>query len=175
MVRAIPGFENTRVHRKSDLDTTLVPTTPGMKYRHYAPVNAEVVLVTSNDLSTIEADVMSHKPRSFALLHVSNECPLPFDVDMHQMCSVPISATGVTIDEYSRQIGDNLASTFIDYRISPSNTKDNTTVLGCHLFKALRWLDEYGLDIIYVPVVEEHGTGLAVMNRLYKAASRIIE
>ena len=56
-------------------------------------------------------------------------------------------------------------------------TKGNVKVLGSNLeevaknlFEALRWLDDKGVDIILAEAFEEKGVGIAVMNRLNKAA-----
>lgn len=43
------------------------------------------------------------------------------------------------------------------------------------LFRLLREVDEMGVDVILVEGVEERGDGLAVMNRLSKAAFKIVE
>lgn len=42
------------------------------------------------------------------------------------------------------------------------------------LFAALRWLDAQGVDVIIAEGLPEKGFGLAVMNRLRRAASRVI-
>jgi L-threonylcarbamoyladenylate synthase len=43
------------------------------------------------------------------------------------------------------------------------------------LFAAIRALDELGVDIIVVQGVEDHGLGLAVMDRLRRAASLVVD
>lgn len=60
-------------------------------------------------------------------------------------------------------------------------TADKVIVIGKtpedaakNLFNALRWLDAQGLDVIIAEGFPEKGFGLAVMNRLRRAASRII-
>jgi len=54
-LRVVPGMENVQVYRRDFVDKKLeqVPTTPGMKYRHYSP-DAEVILIESNVNSTDE-------------------------------------------------------------------------------------------------------------------------
>jgi len=56
MLKIIPGMENIQVYRRDFVDKSLeqVPTTPGMKYRHYSP-DAEVILIESNINSTEES------------------------------------------------------------------------------------------------------------------------
>jgi L-threonylcarbamoyladenylate synthase len=43
------------------------------------------------------------------------------------------------------------------------------------MFGALRGLDELELDEIIVTAIEEKGIGTAVMNRLRKAASNVVQ
>ena len=43
-----------------------------------------------------------------------------------------------------------------------------------NLFRLLREVDESGVDMILVEAVDEVGDGLAVMNRLSKAASETV-
>ncbi|ORX61063.1 hypothetical protein BCR36DRAFT_579126, partial [Piromyces finnis] len=52
-LRVVPGMENIQVYRRDFIDKKLeqVPTTPGMKYRHYSP-DAEVILIESDVNST---------------------------------------------------------------------------------------------------------------------------
>ncbi len=57
------------------------------------------------------------------------------------------------------------------------NAGDRTNLLSIssNLFSVLRQFDKIGVDIILAESVEEQGIGKAIMNRLEKAASRIIE
>ncbi|KAA8899628.1 DHBP synthase RibB-like alpha/beta domain-containing protein [Sphaerosporella brunnea] len=59
---------------------------------------------------------------------------------------------------------------FIFERSLGSNGKD----ISRGLFSVLRELDEVGVDVIYVEGIEEADEGLAVMNRLGKAASVVV-
>jgi L-threonylcarbamoyladenylate synthase len=43
-----------------------------------------------------------------------------------------------------------------------------------NLYARLRESDKKGFDVLIVPAVSERGVGLAIMNRLRKAASRVI-
>ncbi|GEQ69974.1 hypothetical protein JCM33374_g3650 [Metschnikowia sp. JCM 33374] len=52
---------------------------------------------------------------------------------------------------------------------------NSATEMAHSLFRELRNVDEMGVDLILVEGVEETGDGLAVMNRLSKAASEIID
>lgn len=48
--------------------------------------------------------------------------------------------------------------------------REDETELGSNLFKALREFDELKVDVVYSEVFKETGKGLAIMNRLKKAA-----
>ena len=47
--------------------------------------------------------------------------------------------------------------------------------IAFNLFKSLRDLDSLGVQIIIVEGIEEDNEGLAVMNRLRKAAASVID
>ena len=52
----------------------------------------------------------------------------------------------------------------------------NLETIGENLFKFLRLMDDLNIDSIFVPVIDSKGYGLAIMNRLLKAANhRIIK
>jgi len=55
-LKKVSGMEKVQVYRRDFVDKKLeqVPTTPGMKYRHYSP-DAEVILIESNVNSTNES------------------------------------------------------------------------------------------------------------------------
>jgi len=44
-----------------------------------------------------------------------------------------------------------------------------------NLYRGLRFLDKYGVHVIFCPAIDEQGLGAAVMNRLLKAADTVIE
>jgi len=49
-------------------------------------------------------------------------------------------------------------------------TKNNLYPLASHLYQALRVFDLHKIDYIFAEGVEDKGIGLAIMNRLFKAA-----
>lgn len=48
--------------------------------------------------------------------------------------------------------------------------REHVEEIGANLFKMLRQLDFYGMDIVYSEMFDEIGEGMAIMNRLKKAA-----
>lgn len=71
---------------------------------------------------------------------------------------VGVLATEETKDQYKA-----------DFVLSAGARSDQKTI-GARLFAILRKLDFLGADVIYSEVFEESGEGLAIMNRLMKAA-----
>ena len=54
--------------------------------------------------------------------------------------------------------------------------RENLEEIGANLFKLLRKFDFLGVDCVYSEVFSEEGEGMAIMNRLHKAAGyRIID
>lgn len=204
-------------------EAELVPTTPGMKYRHYSP-EARVILARF-DQTTTQDTSLSHliKTQLDTLRAEAHEAAS--DITMTQrrqngplrvgvMCALdsPLAslvqqlATGEgqqSIAQWSDpQLAEDWASdpaiaTAGLQRVSPvvpSASKDFGYCiysLGClrkpqlaaqHLFDGLRTLDsavqwadgatpQNTCDLILVEAISEQGMGLAVMNRLQKAAS----
>ena len=102
------------------------PSSPGMKYRHYAP-NAKLILVL--DKKKMKEVIKSYKGK-------------------------------VGVLSFGKKYNKNT-------KVLRNPSKD--------LFKTLREFDEEGYDIIISESMEEKGIGLAVMNRLKKAATKIIK
>lgn len=100
-------------------DSQLVPKSPGMKYRHYAPEAKVLVVPERMSPATLAAKIEAFE----------------------------------ALGERVRFIGETDAQ-----------------VLGRMLFDALRTADIEGYTLVLVREVPSHGMGLAVMNRLLKAA-----
>ena len=118
------------------------PHSPGMKYRHYAP-SADVVLVEGSSLDSIV-----RKVREVASTHAEKGR------------KVGILATEETISLYDSET----------YIIKSFGSRGEPSSLAKNLFRALRELDESGVDVIVAEGVSMEGLGLAVMNRLRKAS-----
>jgi len=99
------------------------PSSPGMKYRHYAP-NAKLILVMNNK----------------------------------KMAEI--------IKKYKGKVG------ILSFR---RKYNKNTKIANCRdLFKILREFDNEGFNVIISESIPEKGIGLAIMNRLKKASTKII-
>ncbi|MGB9661852.1 MAG: L-threonylcarbamoyladenylate synthase [Moorellaceae bacterium] len=126
-----------------------VPKSPGMKYIHYAP-EGEVYLV--------EGEL----PRMVARIR---ELIAFFQRKGRR---VAVLATAETADGY-------LQDPRPDYLEVLGSRRDLAQVAG-RLFAALRNCDRHGAEVILAETFPEEGLGLAIMNRLRKAAGhRVIQ
>lgn len=131
-----------------DMDKTIlgkissdsIPKSPGMKYTHYSP-KAHVVIVRSKNM-----DKQTEKITQLAKKAES------------EGKKVGICATDQTKDMY------------YGFEILSMGDRDNPETIAASLFALLREFDDRGVDIIFSEAVDEHEVGLAIMNRMVKAA-----
>ncbi|OEF99888.1 threonylcarbamoyl-AMP synthase [Vulcanibacillus modesticaldus] len=116
------------------------PRSPGMKYRHYAPTG-EMWIVKGDDREIIKKINSLIKEKSLIGKKVGI----------------------LTTNDHRESFQE--ADLILAY-----GTKDNLYPLAEHLYEALRIFDLNGIDYILAEAVEEKGIGLAIMNRLKKAA-----
>ncbi len=120
------------------------PKAPGMKYTHYSPL-AKVILASGSTNEMIE------KINKNSALAIKNGF------------KVGILTTDENIEKYpSKLIEDGL--------VRSAGSRADELHIGAMLFKLLRKFDYLGVDIIYSETFSPEGEGLAIMNRLQKAA-----
>lgn len=137
----------------SELPTVDNPRSPGMKYRHYAP-DTMLVLLTGQDENTIRKKLLAE------YIQLANE---------GKRVAVIASL------EMSNEIRDEVVAEIMDGEdIHIVGTRRNLKTLGSCLFGLLRDLDIQGYDAILIGACPEKGIGVAIMNRLRKASTRII-
>jgi L-threonylcarbamoyladenylate synthase len=124
---------------KKNLDGIIIPRSPGMKYKHYAP-KANVVIIEG-------------EPRKIALR--INELVNEFE---GRNIKVGILATDETKHLYPESLTVSLGS-----RLSPET-------IAANLFKAFRDYDKTDIQTIFAEAIDNSGIGLAIMNRMKKAA-----
>ena len=124
------------------------PLAPGMKYRHYSP-DTPLVLV---DVDPSDRELVVSLVREEALRAASRGR------------RVAILASSNNVSEYR-----GLGAQVLD--LGPL---ENLAIVARRLFHALRSLDEMGVDVGIVEPFPERGVGLAIMNRLRKASTRIV-
>ena len=121
--------------QNEQLEGGQAPKSPGMKYKHYAPL-AKLTIVTGDEQrvnKTINAALQNKSREKTGIMVMGND------------------------DKYN---WPNV--------LKMGNDADE---VAANLFLMLRLCDDMGLDEVYVEGLEESGIGVAIMNRLKKAAS----
>ncbi|KAI8875416.1 translation factor [Backusella circina FSU 941] len=168
-LKVIPGMEGLQVYRKDfvDKDLEMAPTTPGMKYRHYSP-EAMVILIDSKESSSNGSDFDERF-----------EATWREQLKTVQSTGVGISKVGIlrTVAEEERDYVWETSETEneIEYISLQMGRQAHPEEVARGVFKGLRDLDSRAVDIIFVQGVSEDREGMAVMNRLRKAASKVFE
>lgn len=163
------------------------PTTPGMKYKHYAPSNARVVLVRPTPASTSADDATLSLFDIVSLSSSASTSTSPFRVGLmltsetlsllHPSSTTSTPSTGDRITFPTTTLFTTPPTTFLSYSLG-STTRP--VEAAQRLFAGLRYFDALprdeesegsdGVDLILVECVEETGVGLAVMERARKSA-----
>jgi L-threonylcarbamoyladenylate synthase len=125
-------------------DDNIIPKSPGQKYRHYAPKSE--MLLFSGDLAGITQGIIAY----------SKEYKV-------QGKSVGIMCTDETKKYYVEHAKETVS-------ISVGSREDMNTIAH-NLFNTIRLFDEANVDIILAEGVELSHIGIAIMNRMMKAAS----
>lgn len=121
------------------------PRSPGMKYRHYAPT-APVILFTG------------------ATTKVKEQLAARYRELTSQGKRVGILAAEENIPFYPA-----------DAIVLPLGTRENPAMAAASLFALLRQFEQLQVDTILAEGLDTQGLGLAVMNRLQRAASEVVE
>ncbi|CAG8478199.1 12030_t:CDS:1 [Acaulospora morrowiae] len=172
----IPEFERLRVYNKDYVDKKqeIAPTTPGMKYRHYSP-NAKMVLV--DVCGRVGArDIIEREIQKMVNGGMDNIGILVTGSSKTSNGAQPMSVDNFYSNKECAIINDFKVSTANDQNIIEYTLGDSShpEEIARELFKGLRYLDERKVDCIIVEGISEEKEGLAVMNRLRKAASKTI-
>ncbi|KAG1833071.1 YwlC protein [Suillus variegatus] len=160
----INGFSDTDtpipqilVHRRDFRDDALeqAPTTPGMKYRHYSPS----VPVTLMRMSEVPLGIEPLSPSAF-LEDLKRSMP-------HSPNALRV---GLLMPSDSILMKSLISDTTIQWREFPFGLVSEPAIIARRLFDGLLTLEREGVDLILVEEVPEENEGLAIMNRVKKAA-----
>jgi L-threonylcarbamoyladenylate synthase len=170
------GLERVRVlvHRRDYHDEKLesMPTTPGMKYRHYSPRCPVYLLMTGSKedvhqsktagpflQEAVQELIGNHadgKTIRIGLLSLTDSA-LTHTLLEHKQVKLPRTSTTVEVEWDTHTLG----------------TVEDVAETARRLFDGLISLDAKGVKGIFVEGVGEEREGLAVMNRVQKAAGRV--
>jgi L-threonylcarbamoyladenylate synthase len=147
------------VHRRDyrDEKMEMAPTTPGMKYRHYSPSVPVILLWTA-----------SPPPEGTEPTPVG-----PFLASLHDRfmdISRPLKI-GILTPSDSALSTYLLPGQNIQWRIYPLGPTSDPSITAHRLFDGLLTLENEAVDLILIEEVKEENEGLAIMNRVKKAAS----
>ncbi|MGE5576346.1 MAG: L-threonylcarbamoyladenylate synthase [Syntrophothermus sp.] len=147
----------SRAHNDHKDEGHFRPRSPGMKYTHYAP-RARVILVEGPDVEAIARAVAGVAQK---LVGAGQR--------------VGIMATYESEAFYRRRFAGERAGIAPEPVIRSAGTRQDSGTIAATLFKLLREFDTSGVDVIIAEGIPATGLGFAVMNRLRKAASEIVE
>ncbi|KEP52392.1 tRNA threonylcarbamoyl adenosine modification protein, SUA5/YciO/YrdC/YwlC family protein [Rhizoctonia solani 123E] len=151
--RAVGSEIKVLVHKRDYSDSAIenAPTTPGMKYRHYSP-GVPVVLLVS-----IPRGENSRSGEELAAVIESFTTSASRKIGMLLLDDSPLH----------RALRDLDAPTFIHHSLGSIHEPAQA---ARNLFHGLITLEQDGAETIFVEAVDETKEGLAVMNRVRKAA-----
>ncbi|KAK7031524.1 DHBP synthase RibB-like alpha/beta domain-containing protein [Favolaschia claudopus] len=149
------------VHRRDYRDEVMeaAPTTPGMKYRHYSPAVPVYLLYTSSPPP--EGKQLVHSSTFFASLRETGDGNRPLKV-------------GILSPNDSRLGTCVLPTDGLEWTRFSLGPTAEPAVAAHLLFDGLLTLERQGVDLILVEEVQEEREGLAVMNRVKKAAGQSV-
>lgn len=135
------------VHNRDYQDHLLenAPSTPGMKYRHYSPSIPLTLLLTIPENSSIPLS------QFLSSLNPSHKIGVLAPSDSPLIPHLPSS-----------------------YSFHPLGPLSKPGIIAHNLFDGLISLEKSGIDHILIQQIDDHNEGLAVMNRVRKAASQVV-
>lgn len=144
------------VHKRDyrDEDMEQAPTTPGMKYRHYSP-SVPVTLLCTHSIPP--QDTTPTSPRNY-FSSLRGIPTAPRKVGMLLLSDSPL-----------REFAKDVPGVEFHHFVLGSASDPLTTAQ--RLFDGFLTLDKMGVDLIVIEEVEEDREGLAIMNRVRKAAT----
>ncbi|KAL0070821.1 hypothetical protein AAF712_002042 [Marasmius tenuissimus] len=149
------------VHRRDYSDAVLEasPTTPGMKYRHYSPSVPVTLLMTSPPRNgVVSKDIHTYLQA------------LPSTFEPHTPIKIGVMfLTDSRLGTYELPPLEGVE--WHRYELGPES---DPSITARRLFDGLLTLEKEGVHAILVEEVEDVKEGLAVMNRVQKAATQSI-
>lgn len=151
---------------KGPLNEGEKPKAPGMKYRHYAP-KAPMVLVTARD----KADTKNISGKILELICEKKTENARIALLCSRECAGEISRRLCGAEDKCTADGFSEKDLLSDVDMKITGSRDDMAEIAHNLFEYLREFDTDGADYIIAEGYSEEALGLAVMNRLKKAAA----
>ncbi|KAF9032176.1 translation factor [Hymenopellis radicata] len=145
------------VHSRDYADQQMeqAPTTPGMKYRHYSPAVPVTLLLT---VTQPPAGAEALDAASFLSSLRPKNTSHPLKIGVLSPTDSPLGQFDLNVEgiEWQR------------FYLGPTS---DPSVTAQRLFDGLLTLEQAGVDLILIEEIDDAKEGLAVMNRVRKAAS----
>jgi len=130
-------------NKRRDFQAKFIPKSPGLKYKHYAP-KAQLIIVDGE------------------LDKIVNTINNLVDGLENSKKRIGILATDQTKDYY-KEGNKNII-------VMSLGNRDHPEEIASNLFRRFREMDEHEVDVIFTEGINKNGIGLAIMNRIKKAA-----
>jgi len=144
-----------KLKRQYEVEPDISPKSPGLKYKHYSP-RAEVFIIDGKSPALLWKEACQLKGRRALLITT----------------------------ETAEKINDLLANSELKdseecadgkLEIFEMGSFKNPEIIARRLFALLRDMDNKGFETLLIEKIADSGLGEAVMNRLMRAASKVIE
>ncbi len=144
-----------KIKRQYDIEPDISPKSPGLKYKHYSP-RADVILLASSSPSLI----------------------------WQEACRIEGKRALLITTETAEKINDLLASSELkaankcadgNLEIFEMGSFTKPEIIARRLFALLRAMDNKGFEKLLIEKISDSGLGEAVMNRIMRAASQILD
>ncbi|KAI8098856.1 DHBP synthase RibB-like alpha/beta domain-containing protein [Halteromyces radiatus] len=173
VLKQMEGMNGLQVYRKHFVDQALemAPTTPGMKYRHYSPEAMVVLIEDDKMIINNNDDTQQQQQRQVFETIWQDELKqlLKNGIGIQKVGILKIVEDGDSLEWRQTSKLDE-----IEYVTLQMGRQGHPDEVARGMFKGLREMDTIGVDIIFVQGVPEIDEGMAVMNRLRKAATKTI-
>ncbi len=144
-----------KINKQYEVESDISPKSPGLKYKHYSP-RAEVILLSGDSPSLIWKEACKTKGKR-ALLITTETAEKINDL-----------LASSELKSFSKCADGNL-------EIFEMGSCTKPEIIARRLFALLRDMDNKGFDKLLIQKISDSGLGEAVMNRLMRAASQIID
>lgn len=144
-----------KLKKQYEVETDNSPKSPGLKYKHYSP-RAEVIILNGDSPAFI----------------------------WEEACKIKGKRALLITTETAEKINDLLASSELkaaskcadgNLEIFEMGSYTNPEIIARRLFALLRDMDNKGFETLLIEKIADSGLGEAVMNRLMRAASKVID
>ena len=147
------------VHKRDykDEDVEQAPTTPGMKYRHYSPT-VPVTLLCTHSIPPKNTTQISPRDYFSSLQKLSKSSMRPVKIGVLLPSDSPLHCFAKDVPA-------------VEFHHFPLGSTSDPLTTAQRLFDGFLTLEKIGVDLIIIEEVEENREGLAIMNRVRKAAT----